>query len=162
MNYIKYIFSFNTEDYYLHKISQKFPLPLPPNPSRVLEALYVLMGTVLLIFSPILFLFCNSIVLFFLALYKKIDFIKLLIINMFFIVLWGFFFSSYMYLLTEEPSVPLYCGDRIELNPRNLVLIVGYSLKFPSIYRSIFLETLVILYMMAQLFNSYPTLFFFI
>jgi multisubunit Na+/H+ antiporter MnhC subunit len=82
--------------------------------------------------------------------------------NVFLFIIWIFLFSCYMYLLTHEPSIPLYSGDRIILNPVNLALIVGYSAKFPSIFRSTFVETIVILHMMSNVLGWYPTLFFFI
>ena len=80
--------------------------------------------------------------------------------NVFLLIIWIFLFSCYMYLLTHEPSIPLYSGDSIILNPRNLVLIVGYSSKFPSIFRSTFVETIVILHLMSHVLGWYPTLFF--
>jgi hypothetical protein len=115
----------------------------------------------LLIFSPILFVFFNSIVIGILI-YNKINFWELFKMNVFLLIVWIILFSCYMYLLTHEPSVPLYSGDRILLNPVNFVLIVGYSVKFPSIFRSTFVETIVILYMMSNVLSWYPTLFFFI
>jgi hypothetical protein len=82
--------------------------------------------------------------------------------NVFLLIIWIFLFSCYMYLLTHEPSVPLYRGDSIILNPENLMLIVSYSVKFPSIFRSTFVETIVILHLMSNVLGWYPTLFFFI
>ena len=115
----------------------------------------------LLIFSPILFLFSNAILVCILI-YYKIDFWALFKMNVFLLIIWIFLFSCYMYLLTNEPSIPLSSGDRIVLNPVNLVLIIGYSAKFPSIFRSTFVETIAILHMMSNVLDWYPTLFFFI
>jgi hypothetical protein len=110
---------------------------------------YMLVFILLLIFSPILFLFCNGILVCILI-YYKIDFWELFKMNVFLLIIWIFLFSCYMYLLTHEPSIPLYSGDSIILNPENLVLIVSYSAKFPSIFRSTFLETIVILHLMSN------------
>ena len=175
MNYIKYIFSFNTEDYLLNttkKIKNKFYfkesfqfLPRNSNPSWVFNALtrfYVPIALGLLMTSPMEFLFFNTIILSILAYYKKIGWLKLLIINIFFIVIWVFFFGWYMHILTHEPSVPFYYGDRVELTPQNLLLIVAYSTQFPSIFRATFVETLILLVMSAHLFNLNFTLFFFV
>ena len=126
-----------------------------------LRKFYIIICIVLLIFSPILFLFSNGILLCILI-YHKIDFWELFKMNVFLFIIWIFLFSCYMYLLTHEPSIPLYSGDRIILNPVNLALIVGYSAKFPSIFRSTFVETIVILHMMSNVLGWYPTLFFFI
>jgi hypothetical protein len=126
-----------------------------------LRKFYIIICIVLLIFSPILFLFSNGILLCILI-YYKIDFWELFKMNVFLFIIWIFLFSCYMYLLTHEPSIPLYSGDRIILNPVNLALIVGYSAKFPSIFRSTFVETIVILHMMSNVLGWYPTLFFFI
>jgi hypothetical protein len=123
---------------------------------------YMPICILLLVWSPILFLFCNSILLCILIYYCKINFWELFKMNVFLLIIWIFLFSCYMYLLTHEPSIPLYPGDSIILNPGNLVLIVSYSAKFPSIFRSTFLETIVILHLMSHVLGWYPTLFFFI
>jgi hypothetical protein len=123
---------------------------------------YMPMCISLLFFSPIVFLFCNGTLLCMLI-YYKIDYWKQLFkANVFLSIIWIFSFSCYMYLLTHEPSVPFYQGDRVILNPANLVLIVGYSAKFPSIFRSTFVETVVILHLMSNVLGWYPTLWFFI
>ena len=47
------------------------------------------------------------------------------------------------------------------LNKENLVLIVSYTTKFPSLCRSTFVETIVLLYLMSEVLKYYPTIYFF-
>ena len=122
---------------------------------------YVPICILLLILSPILFIIFNSILFCVLLLYYKINFWKLFKINCFLLLVWFFLFSWYMYLLSHEPSIPLYHGDSVILNPSNFVLIIGYSSKLPSIFRSTFVETLLIIHLMSHVLGWYPTLFFF-
>jgi hypothetical protein len=176
-NSIKYIFSFNTKEYYLpnagKKIRNKFYfkeafqlIPRNSNLSRgalnSLTMVYVPLAIGFLIDSPTEFLFYNVLSLSIITYYKKIGWLKLLIINIFFMVIWVFFVGWYMYLLTHEPSFPLNCGDRIELTPENLFLVVCYSTQVESVFRCTFVETLILVFMLSRLFNSDFTLFFFI
>jgi hypothetical protein len=95
--------------------------------------------------------------------YKRSSYCELLKLNCFLLIVWFFFCNCYMYLISHEPSIPFYPGDSVILNSKNLVLIVGYSAKFPSIFRATFVETIVVLHLISNVLGcGYPTLFFFI
>jgi hypothetical protein len=115
---------------------------------------------ILLVISPILFSFFN-----FLSgsyfLYKKMNKRDLFIINIFFLIVWFALYTCYLHLLVCEPSIPLHKFDSIELNQENLVLIISYSVKFPSICRAAFVETLVILYCLSSVLGYHPNIYFF-
>jgi hypothetical protein len=124
--------------------------------------LYLPLCVLLLFFSPILFLMCNPVFLCVLR-YYKISYWELFKLNCFLFIVLIFFCNCYMYLLSHEPSIPFYPGDSVVLNSKNLVLIVGYSAKFPSIFRATFVETIVVLHVISNVLGCcYPTLFFFI
>ena len=122
--------------------------------------IYIPVSIVLICFSPILFVFFNSVLIGFL-LYARINLRDLFIINIFFLLIWVFLYSCYSYLLVHEPSIPINSGDTLILNPENLVLIIGYTIKFPSICRSVFVETIVILHVLHSVLGFYPTIYFF-
>lgn len=65
-------------------------------------------------------------------------------------------------MLVHEPLIPINSGDTLILNPENLVLIIGYTIKYPSICRSVFVETIVILHVLHSVLGFYPTICFFL
>ena len=123
---------------------------------------YIIIGIFLIGFSPIIFLLCNIIILCGLIYSKKVDLWKLVILNIFFLIIWFLFFGSYVYLLTHEPSIPFYTGDIIVLDPVNMILIVHYCLQFPSIFRPAFLDTIFLLHLISNVLGWYPPLFFYL
>lgn len=127
-----------------------------------LTRFYVPLAIGFLIISPVEFLFFNSVTLCILGYYKKIDLLKLLIINILLCILWVFFVCCYMHVLTNDPFFPLNCGDRVDLTPENLFLVVCYCTQVESIFRATFVETLILVFMLSRLFNSEFTLFFFV
>lgn len=122
--------------------------------------IYVPLSIVLICISPILFVFFNALSIGFL-LYYHTNLRDLFIINVFFLWIWVFLYSCYSYLLVHEPSIPINPGDSLILNLANLVLIIGYTIKCPSICRSVFVETLVILHVLHLVLGFYPTIYFF-
>lgn len=141
----------------------KTKLSLPLFLSRIIEnykLIYVPVSIILLLISPILFLFFNVFSLCIL-LYYHVDYIELLKINIVLMAIWFLLFSCYSYVLTHEPSIPLYSGDIITLNNENLVLIVGYSTKFPSLCRATFVETIVLIHLLSNVLGWYPSIYLF-
>lgn len=136
---------------------------LPLNLSKIIENykfIYIPVSIILLLISPILFLFFNVFSLCILI-YYRVDYIELLKINIVLMVIWFLLFSCYSYCLTHEPSIPLNSGDIITLNNENLVLIVGYSTKFPSLCRAKFVETIVLIHLLSHVLGWYPSIYLF-
>jgi len=122
--------------------------------------IYIPMSVLLLVVSSIMFLFFNAFLLYILI-YYRVNYRELFRINIFLMVIWFLLFSCYSYLLTHEPSIPLSPGDSFMVNKENLVLIIGYRTRFPSLCRSIFVETIVIIYLMSVVSEWYPTIYLF-
>lgn len=124
------------------------------------KIIYILVSMVLICISPMLFVLFNTLSVGFL-LYFRINLRDLFQINIFFLLVWFSLYCCYAYLLVHEPTVPINSGDSFILNPGNLILIIGYSVEFPSICRGTFVETIVILHVLHSVLGFYPTIYFF-
>jgi len=122
--------------------------------------IYIPVSIVLICISPMLFVLFNTLSIGFL-LYFRINLRDLFQINIFFLLVWFSLYSCYAYLLVHEPTIPINSGNSFILNPENLVLIIGYTVKFPSICRGTFVETIVILHVLHLVLGFYPTIYFF-
>lgn len=123
------------------------------------KKIYIPVSILLICISPILFLFFNTLSISFI-LYSRVNLRDLFQINIFFLLVWFFLYSCYAYLLVHEPAIPITSEDSFILNAENLVLIIGYTVKFPSVCKSTFVKTIMILHALHSVLVFYPTTFF--
>lgn len=128
--------------------------------TKKIKIFYKLVSLVLLLVSPMAFLFFNTLMLCVLI-YYRVHYSELFKINILFICIWFLLFSYYSYLLTHDPSIPLNFGESVMLNNENLVILIGYSTKVSSLSRATFVETIVLIHMASIVLGWYPTIYLF-
>lgn len=107
-----------------------------------------------LVISPILFTICHSFSQLYFLLYLKVN-IRLLFITNFLIALsWYFCFHYYLALLDLNSDLQKCGVETLTLNdPWILATLISNSLATESIFRSLFVETCVLLYLLGENLN---------
>jgi hypothetical protein len=114
----------------------------------------------LIINSPIIFLYFDTVsVIFFL--FSRIKLRYLFLIHIFYFLIWGCLFSYYSYLLVNEPTIPINSGDSFLLTDEIVAVLMYFSARLPSMARTTFIETLMILHALHFILGFYIPIYFF-
>lgn len=113
-----------------------------------------LIGVIILLISPFIFSIYYFISIFYLI-YSKTRYYSIILWNFFILLVWYAFYHYYLFLLTLSSEFHTYAQayplDKLIVNDENiLLLLLNCSVDVPSIFRSLFVETTIILYYLAK------------